>query len=101
MVGEGLHWKGREESVLVEGTSTQLPWPMSEPQHKISCPSITSEVVGKMPKISTFRRDPNQKGQVSFEQLVFEVRSVMQSHTEAILWEGMVQSLCGATADLV
>ena len=36
-----------------------------------------------------------------FEQWVFKVRNVMQNHTEATLWEGMVWSLCGTTADLV
>ena len=46
-----------------------------------------------MPEISTFSGDPTQKGEVTFKQLVFEVRSVMQSHTEVTLWEGMVWSL--------
>ena len=55
----------------------------------------------KMPKGITFSGDPIQKGEVSFEQWVFEVKSVMQSHTEATLWEGIVQSLHGAPADLV
>ena len=67
MVGEELHWVGREESVSVEGTSMQLPWPMSEPQHEISCPSVAPQVVGNVPKISTFSGDPTQKGEVSFD----------------------------------
>ena len=101
MVVEGLHQVGREESVLVEGASTKLPRPMSEPQCEMSCPSVASQVVGKMPKISTLSGDPSQKEEVSFKQWVFKVWSVMQSHTEATLQEGMVWSLCGATADLV
>ena len=84
-----------------EGTSMQLSRLTSEPQCENSCPSVTSQVVGKMPKISTFNGDPTQKRKVSFKQWVFEVKSVMQSQTEATLWEGMVQSLHGATADLV
>ena len=82
-VGEELHCQvGREESVLMEGTSMQLPRPMSEPQHDFSCPSVASQVVSKMPKFSTFSGDPTQKGEVSFEKWAFEVMSVMQSHTE-------------------
>ena len=68
MVGKWLHWLGREESVSVEGTSIQLPRPMSESQCNISCPSITSQVVGKMLKCSTFSGNPTKKGEVSFEQ---------------------------------
>ena len=71
IVGEGLHWVGREESVSVEGTSIQLPRPISETQHKISCPSVASEVVGKMPTISTFSRDLTQKGEVSLKKMGF------------------------------
>ena len=74
---------------------------MSELQCKISCPSIASQVVSKMPKIRTFSGDPTQKGEVSFKQWIFEVRSEMQSHTEVTLWEGMVKSLHRATAHLV
>ena len=101
MVGEGLCWVGTEEIVLVEGTSMQLARPTSQPQHEISCPSVAAQLVGKMPKISTFSGDSTQKGEVLFEQWVFEVRSVMQSHTEATLQEGMVWSLQGATSHLV
>ena len=101
MVGECLHWVGREESVLVEGTGMQLPRPMSEPQHDISWPSVASQVVGKMPKFSTFNGHSTQKGEFSFEQWAFEVGSMIQSHTEATLQEGIVQSLCRPVADLV
>ena len=79
MSSKGLCWMGREESVLVEGTSMQIPRLMSEPQHEISCPSVALQVLGYMPKTSTFSGDFTQKGEVSFEQWVFEVRSVMQS----------------------
>ena len=85
MVGEWLHEVGREESVLVESASTQLPRLMSESQHNIFCPSVASQVIGKMIKFSTFSDDPIHKGEVSFELWVFEVRSVMQSHTEVTL----------------
>ena len=54
--------------MLMEGTSTQLPRQMPEPQHDISCPSVASQVVGKMPKFSTFSGDSTQKGEVSFDQ---------------------------------
>ena len=76
----------REESVSVKDASIQLPRPMSEPQHKIPCPIVASQVEGKMLKISTFSGDPTQKGEVSFKQWVFKVKSMMQSHTEATLW---------------
>ena len=66
-----------------------------------SCWSVTSQVGGKMPKISTFSGDPSQKGEVLFKEWVFEVKCVMQSHTEVTLWERMVWSLCEVMANLV
>ena len=101
MLGEGLQWVGREENVLAEGVSMQLSRLTSEPQCENSCSSVTSQVVVKMPKISSFSEDPTQKGEVSFQQWVFEAKSVMQSHTKVILWEGMVSSLLRAMANLV
>ena len=50
--------------MLVEGTSMQLPRPMPEPHHNISHPSVASQVMGKVPKFSTFRGDLIQKGKV-------------------------------------
>ena len=50
----------------VEGTNVQLHRQMPEPQCNISCLSVTSLVVGKMPKFSIFSGDPTQKGEVSF-----------------------------------
>ena len=84
-----------------EGISVQLLRLMSVPQCKNSWHSVTSQVVGKMPNLSTLSGDSTQKGEVSFEQWVFWVNIVMQSHTEVTLWEGMVQSLHRAMADLV
>ena len=75
---------------LMEGTSTQLPRQITEPHCDISLPSVASQLVSKMPKFSTFSGDPTQKGEVSFEQWAFEVKSVMQSHTEAPLREEIV-----------
>ena len=69
----------------VEGANMQLPRQMPEPQHSISCPTVASHVMGKMPKFNTFNGDPTQKGEVSFDQWPFEGRSVMQSHTEVPL----------------
>ena len=85
---------GREENVLGEDISMQLSRLTSEPQCENSFPSVISQVVGKMPKISTFSGDPTQKGEVLFEPWDFEVKSVMQSNTEATLQGGMVSSLC-------
>ena len=90
MMGDQLNWVGIEKSVLVESTNMQLSRPMLEPQYNISCPSVASQIVGKMPKFSTFTGDSTQKGEVSFEQGAFEVRSVMQSHMEATLRGGIV-----------
>ena len=85
----------------VEGTIMQLPKQMPGPQHNISCPSVDSQVVGKMPIFCTFRGDFIQKGEVSCKQWVFEVKSEMQSHTEVTLREGIEWSLPVAVADLV
>ena len=41
------------------------------------------------------------KGDILFEQWAFEVKSVMQSHMEATLREGIVWSLHRDVADLV
>ena len=78
MMGDQLCWLGREESVSVVGANMQLPREMPEPQCDISCASVASQVVGKTPKFSTYNRDSTQKGEVSFEQWAFEVKSVMQ-----------------------
>ena len=76
---------GREESVSVEDANMQLDKQIPEPQCDISCPIVASQVVGKMPKSSIFSGDSTQKGGFSFEQWAFEVKSVMQSHTEVAL----------------
>ena len=87
--------------MLAEDTNRQIHRPMIGPQHDISQPSVASQVVGKRPKFSTLSGNSTQKGQVLFEQRYFEVRHVMQSHTEVTLMEGTVQSLHKAMADLV
>ena len=92
---------GREEIVSVEGTNMQLPRQMPEPQCDISCPSVASQVVDKMPNFSTLSGDSTQKGEVSFEHWTFEAKGVMHSHTEVTLREWIVWFLHGATADLV
>ena len=74
----------------VEGTSMQLPRLVPEPQCDIFYPSVTSQVVGNLPKFSTFSGDSTKKGEVSSEQWAFEVRSVMQSHIEVTLRERIV-----------
>ena len=71
VLGEGLWWVEREENVLQEGVSTQLSRPTPVPQHENCCPSVPSQVVGKMPKFSTFSWDPTQQGEVLFQQWVF------------------------------
>ena len=52
MVGEWLYWIERDENALGEGICTQILRPTSMPQHENSCPSVTSQVGGKMPKFS-------------------------------------------------
>ena len=51
----------------VEDRNTQLHRQIQEPKHNISCPSVASQIVGKMPKFSTFSGGSTQKGEVSFE----------------------------------
>ena len=62
----------------VEGANTQLHRHIPEPQCNISCPSVASKVVGKMPKFGIFSGDSPQKLEVSFEQWAFEMRRMMQ-----------------------
>ena len=81
--------------------NTQLPTQIPEPQWDVSCPSLASQVVGKMPKCGTFSVESTKKKEVSFEQWAFEVKNVMKSHTVATLREGLVWSLYGVAADLV
>ena len=99
--GRGAMLGGKRRECVGESTSMQIPRLTLELQHEISCPSAVSQVVGKMPKISTFIWGPSQKGEVSFLQRGFEVRSVIQCYTEVTMWEKMVWSWCGATTDLV
>ena len=64
--------------------------PMQEPQCGMSYSSVASQLVGRTQKLSAFSGDSTQKGEVSFKQWVFEIKSVMQSNTEATLREGIV-----------
>ena len=56
-----------------------------EPHCDILCPSVASQLVSKMPQFSIFSKDTNQKGEISFEQWAFQVKSVMQSQMEVTL----------------
>ena len=78
----------------------QLPRQMTEPQHDISYPNVATQVVGNIPKFSTFSGDSTLKGEVSFEQWAFEVKSVKQCDTELTMREGTVWSLCAAATDI-
>ena len=49
---------------------------------------VASQLAGKTVKFSVISEDSTQKEEVSFEEWVFKVNSVMQSHTEATLREG-------------
>ena len=62
IMGAWLHRVGREESVLVEGTNTQLPRPMPEPQCNISCPGVASQVVGKFQNLAHSVQTPPRRG---------------------------------------
>ena len=86
-MGDQLCWVGRKEIMSVEGTSMQLHRQIPELQHDNYCPCVASQVVGKVPKFSIFSGDSTIKGEISFEQQAFGVKSVMQSHTEATLRE--------------
>ena len=63
------------------------------------CPTpVLPQVVEKTPMFSVFSGDSTQKGEVSFEEWAFKVRSVMQSHTKATIGEGIAHLLWGAGA---
>ena len=70
----GLQWMGREDVILRENENTQLHRSMQELQCDISFSSVASQLAGKTPKFSGYS---TQKGEVTFEQWVFEVRSVV------------------------
>ena len=57
-----LCWVQWEEIVSVECTNMQLPRQMQEPQCDNSYWRLASQVVGRMPKFSTFSEDFTQKG---------------------------------------
>ena len=69
--GNVCQWKAQALSYLGHCQSHNAIFPV---------PSVSSQVVGMMQKISTFSGDSTQKGEVLFGQWAFEVRSVMQSH---------------------
>ena len=96
-MGDQLQWMGRDEVVSGEGANRQPHRSMQEPQHSISYSSVASHHDRKTPKFSAFNGDLTQEGDVSFEQWAFQVKS----HTVATLWEGIVCSLWGTTADLI
>ena len=74
---------------------------MSNQLYIISSSSIAPPIAGKVPKFSIFSEETSQKGKVSFEQWVFEVKRALQSHLETLLCKNIVHSLLGAMADLV
>ena len=67
MLGEGLPWAEREENAVGKGVSVQILRPTSEPQCENFCFSVTSQIMGKMPKFSNSSGDPTQRGEVSFD----------------------------------
>ena len=88
--GDQLYWVGRAQIMSVEGINMPLHRQTPEPKCDISWPCMASQLVCKMPKFSIFSGDSTQKGEVSSEQWTFEVKNVMQSHTEMTLREGIV-----------
>ena len=89
---------GRDDVVLGKDANMQMHRSKQEPQCSMPFSSAVSEHSRKTPQLSVFSRDPSQKGEVSFKQWAFEVKSVMQSHTVATLREGVCMFLmtsCG------
>ena len=62
---------------------------------------VSPQTTVKTPKFNILSSKSVQKEEVSFDQWVFEVRSVLKKHSEATLWEGIICSLHGVMADLV
>ena len=86
-MGDQLHQVGREEIMKWKAWTCSYIGYIPEPQWDISHSTVASQIVGKMPKFSIFSEGSIQKGEVSFEQWAFEVKSVMQSHKEVTLWD--------------
>ena len=87
----------------VEGISMQFPMLMSEAQHEsfLSQCSLICSVI-RCQNLAPSVETPTHKGEVSFEQCVFEVRSVIQNHAVvAIVGGNSMVFTCRATADLV
>ena len=80
---------GDRRNHIEGGTNTEMQKPIPGPQHDISCPSVPSQLVSKMPKFSIMETLP-KKGKVLFEQWAFKIKSVMQSHMEVTLRKGIV-----------
>ena len=56
----------------------------------------------RTPCFSRFFGDtPPNKGEVSFDQWLFEIKSIMDTYSETLLKEGIIQSLKGAAADII
>ena len=79
-MGDWLCQVGREETVSVEDTGMQLPRQMPELQCIISCPSLTSQVVGKMQIFSTFSGGSTQKGDLIWAMDIWSEMCDTQSH---------------------
>ena len=62
----------------------------------MSSHSVALPIMVKVLKLGISSGKHVQKEDVLFDQWVFEVRNALQSHSEAILWEGIVHSLQGA-----
>ena len=57
-------------------------------------------LLGRAYKFNIFSGEGAQKGEVSIDQWIFEVKSVLPDHPEATLWESIIHSLCAAATDL-
>ena len=90
---------GRDE--VISGEDANINPHRSMQEYGMSYSSVASQLVGKNQGLMYLVEILPRRGEVSFKQWVFKVKSVMKSHTEGTLSEGIVHSLQGAMADLV
>ena len=99
-MADQLRWVGDRKLHLGKMKMFNCLGPYQTHYVRIFYSSVAPPLVGKTPKFSIFNGETAQR-RILFEQWVFEVKSVLKSHLEVTLWEGIVLLLWEAMAKLV